>query len=439
LTLTRNMALLRTYNIFSNLFLKSELLKSATVLISGTLIAQMISILLQPLLRRLFTPEAFGVYSVYLSLVGIIVIVSALRYDDAIVLPRHDKESTNLLGLSLILNFIINSLILVVLLLASDRMISFLNLPANFPAKLLALIPVGAFLFSMYGSLNVWLIRRKKYLAISANKLIRRSAEGISQVGMALLKISNGLIYSDLAGQGANVATVAVQAKRNGLNLKLISLTKLKYVSRKYAEFPKYNLVPALMSTCSYLLPPVLINKYFSAESAGFFDLSKLVLSIPLAFIAASLTSVLLQKVSEKYNRKESFIHDLKPVVILVGLIAAGEILLIIFLGEDIFRIAFGKQWIMSGSISRIMVWSFAINFIVASFSNIFVAMRRIKTYSLWQFLYFLAILSLVFFKHLPFTHFLKTYVIIEVICYLAAAIIMISMVYSYESEIRRS
>jgi O-antigen/teichoic acid export membrane protein len=431
--------LIKPYSVFTNLFLKSELLRGATVLVSGAIIAQMISILLQPLLRRLFTAEDFGIYSVYLSLVGIIIVASSLRYDDAIVLPKSDKESVNLLGLSLIFNLTINLTILIIVLLSGEGIKAFLNLPENFPVSLLAIIPIGAFLFSSYGSLNAWLIRKKKYVAISVNKLVRRSTEGMSQVGLALLKIPNGLIYSDLIGQVANVATVAVQTRSTGLNLRQISIPKLKYVLRKYSEFPKYNLIPALMSSSSYLLPVIFINKFFSPESAGFFDLSKLVLSIPLAFIASSLSSVLLQKVSEKYNRKESFINDLKPVIIMVGMISFAEILLIMFFGEDIFKIAFGKQWIASGSISRIMVWSFAINFIVASLSNIFVAMRRIKSYSLWQFCYFLAIISLVLFKHLPFTDFLKIYVLIEVVCYLVIGCMMIFIIYRYEAEIRKS
>jgi O-antigen/teichoic acid export membrane protein len=395
--------LIKPYSVFTNLFLKSELLRSATVL------------------------------------VGIIIVASSLRYDDAIVLPKSDKESVNLLGLSLIFNLTINLTILIIVLLSGEGIKAFLNLPENFPVSLLAIIPIGAFLFSSYGSLNAWLIRKKKYVAISVNKLVRRSTEGVSQVGLALLKIPNGLIYSDLIGQVANVATVAVQTRSTGLNLRQISIPKLKYVLRKYSEFPKYNLIPALMSSSSYLLPVIFINKFFSPESAGFFDLSKLVLSIPLAFIASSLSSVLLQKVSEKYNRKESFINDLKPVIIMVGMISFAEILLIMFFGEDIFKIAFGKQWIASGSISRIMVWSFAINFIVASLSNIFVAMRRIKSYSLWQFCYFLAIISLVLFKHLPFTDFLKIYVLIEVVCYLVIGCMMIFIIYRYEAEIRKS
>lgn len=427
----------RPFTLFSNLFLRSELLKSATVLISGTLVAQLISILLQPLLRRLFTPEDFGIYSVYLSLVGILLVASALRYDDAIVLPKHDKESVNLVGLSVLLNLAINLCILVLLLLAGEEIKAFLNLPETFPVPMLALIPVGTFLFSAYGALNAWLIRKKKFMASSVNKLVRRSVEGASQVGMALLKVPGGLIYSDLAGQTANLGTVVIQTKRNGLNLRNISLVKLRYVARKYKEFPKYNLVPALMSTSSFLLPPVFINKFFSPASAGFFDLSKLVLSLPLAFIASSLTSVLLQKVSEKYNRKESFLTDIKPVLWLVGLIAAGEVLLIMLFGEDLFRIAFGKQWTESGTLSKIMVWSFAVNFMVASFSNLFVAMRRIKTYSIWQLFYFVAIMCLLLFRDMPFNDFLKIYVVIELVCYLSVAIIMTAIVYGYEKSLK--
>ena len=417
--------------------LKSELLRSASVLISGAIIAQILSILLQPFLRRFFSPGSFGVYSVYLSLVGMIMVLSSLRYDDAIVLPKSDKESINLLGIALIINLLFNLIIIILVIVLGSKLIPFLNLPSTFPIPILLIIPLGAFLFSTYQSLNAWLIRKQKYYSISVNKLVRRSSEGVSQISFALLKQFNGLIYSDLIGQVVNVFTVIYQTKKQGLNLKLISLNKAKYVLLKYSEFPKYNLIPAFMSTCSYLLPPIFINKFFSSESAGFFDLAKLLLSIPLAFIASAFSSVLLQRISEKYNKKESFLTELKPVFITVGLISVVEVITILLFGEDIFRIVFGRQWITSGTISKIMVWSFAFNFVVASFTNIFVSMRRIKIYSLWQSIYFFSILSLLFFKHLPFTQFLKIYVLIEVLCYFVVAVILFFIVYRYEYSVR--
>jgi O-antigen/teichoic acid export membrane protein len=423
---------------FPNNILKSELVRNASVLMSGTVIAQLLSILLQPVLRRLFTPESFGIYSVYLSLVGIIIVISSLRYDDAIVLPKSDKESVNLVGLSLIINLTINLIIFFLVFLFGGKIISFLNLPSNFPVSMLYIIPVGTFLLGTYQSLNNWLIRKKKYYSVSINKLVRRSSEGVAQLSFAVLKSFNGLIYSDLIGQATNVTTVALQARNNNLNHKLISTVKLKYVFHKYSDFPKYNLIPAFMSSCSYLLPPIFINKFFSPETAGFFDLSKLLLSIPMAFIASSISSVLLQRISEKFNRKETIIADLKPIFILVAFISIAEIITISLFGEDIFKIVFGKQWVTSGTISKIMVWSLALNFIVSSFTNIFVSMRKIKTYSIWQFIYFLSILSLLFFKNLPFTSFLKVYVILEVFCYFIVSAILIFIVYRYESSVNR-
>jgi O-antigen/teichoic acid export membrane protein len=223
------------------------------------------------------------------------------------------------------------------------------------------------------------------------------------------------------------------------LTFRVVSLTKLKYVFKKYKDFPKFNLIPAFMSTCSYMLPPIFINKFFSSESAGFFDLTKLLLSVPLALVATSFSSVLLQRVSEKFNNRQSFLNELRPVILVVSLISVVEILAIVLFGENLFRFIFGDTWIFSGKISKIMVWSFTFNFIVSTFTTIFVSMRKIKTYSMYQLFYFLAILSLLFFKSLGFVEFLKIYVIIEVICYTVLTSVMIFTISGYEHSLKLS
>jgi O-antigen/teichoic acid export membrane protein len=424
------------FRYFSNQLLKSELLRSASVLITGTVLAQLISILLQPVLRRLFSPATFGTFSVYMSVAGIVAVAASLRYDDAIVLPRKDKDSINVLFLSLISNFAINFLLFIAVASWGKQLLLFLNFPSNFPVSILYLIPLSVFLSNTYQCFNYWLIRKKKYKSVSVNKLLRRGSEGIAQVSFALLKNPKGLVYSDIIGQSANVGTALIQAFRYGFTFKVLSLTKLKYVMKKYADFPKYNLVPALMSTCSYLLPPIFINKYFSSDYAGYFDLTKLLLSVPLAFITASFSSVLLQKVAERYNRRESLIADLKPVFILVIAVSVAEILAMTFFGEWLFKLLFGESGTFSGRISKIMVWSYSLNFMVSTFTAIFVSMRKIKVYSAYQLLYFLAILSLLFFIKLEFISFLRTYVIIEVFCYIVLSITMLFIVSRYERSL---
>lgn len=427
------------FKYFTNYLLRSELLRNASILISGTVIAQLISILLQPFLRRFFSPETFGIFSVYLSLIGIVVVISSLRFDDAIVLPKTDTDSTNLLGLSLILSFVFDLLLFLIVVIKGGSIIAFLNLPSNFPVPVLYIIPLGAFLYNAYQCLNYWLVRKQKFYSVSINKLLRRGSEGISQISFALVKQNKGLIYSDIIGQTVNVITVLIQATNNGLNFRKVSFARLRSVFIKYKEFPKYNLVPAFMSTCSYMLPPIFINKFFSSESAGFFDLAKLLLSVPLALVATSFSSVLLQRVSEKFNRNESFIRELKPVLMIVSLISLAELLCIAFFGEALFKFIFGDTWTFSGTISKILVWSFTFNFIVSTFNTVFISMRKIKVYSFYQLFYFVAILSLLLFKNLGFVEFLKIYVIIEVCCYAVLTIAMVSIITRYEMSVKTS
>jgi O-antigen/teichoic acid export membrane protein len=422
--------------LFQNL-IKSELLRNASILISGTVLAQLISILLQPFLRRYFTPEAYGTFSVYLSLVGILTVITTLRYDDAVVLPDNDSESANLLGLTTLFNFSINLILFIIVILWAEKIKMLLNLPEKFSYKILYLVPLAIFLYNTYLSYNYWLIRKKKFYSVSANKLIRRSFEGIAQIFFALVKNMKGLIFGDIFGQSANVATVLFQCFKNGFGLKYLSLKKMRFVFIKYSEFPRYNLIPAVMSACSYLLPPIFITKYFSAAYSGYFDLSKMLLSIPLALIATSFSNVLVQKLAEKYNKKESILTDLKPVLVVTLIICFFEILVIQLFGETLFAFVFGKIWKFSGQLSKLMVWTFVLNFIVSSFSCIFVAMRKIKIYGIWQFFYFIAMLSLLFFSHSIFINFLKIYVFIEVICSLILLAMMLIIVLKYESSIK--
>jgi len=395
--------------------------------------------LLQPFLRRFFSPEAFGIYSVYLSLVGIVAVVSSLRYDDAVVLPGKDKDSANLITLSLIVSFLINLILFIITFLFGSKLLKFFNLPSNFSVSLLYLVPAGAFLFNLCQTFNYWLIRSKKYKHVSLNKLIRRGTEGFAQVIYAFFKYPKGLIFSDIIGQTANAGASIYQAFKFGFRFKLVSIIKLRYVSKKYSDFPKYNLIPAFMSTCSYFLPPVFINKFFSAGNAGFFDLSRLVLSIPLAFVASSISSVLLQKIAERFNKKQSFIPDLKPLFFVVVMICIAEIVTIIVFGNGLFTMVFGPEWEISGEISKILVWSFTLNFLVSSFSCLFISMKKIKIYSVWQFLYFTAILLLLLFKNLGFIDFLKIYVLIEVCCYFCLILLMLRLVLNYELSLKKA
>ena len=79
----------------------NEFLKSVMVLTSGTVIAQIISYLITPLLTRIYSTEEMGDLGVYMRAVGFISALATARYELSLPLPKNDKHSFILYRLSL--------------------------------------------------------------------------------------------------------------------------------------------------------------------------------------------------------------------------------------------------------------------------------------------------------------------------------------------------
>ena len=76
-------------------------------LVSGTSLAQVISLLAAPILTRIYAPEAFGIAALFASITGILSVLACMRYELAIVLPDNDREAANLLAVCLVITFLI--------------------------------------------------------------------------------------------------------------------------------------------------------------------------------------------------------------------------------------------------------------------------------------------------------------------------------------------
>ena len=82
-----------------NKIIGSEFSKNVLKLITGLSIAQLIPILITPILTQFFSPEQFGTYGLYVSIYTILGIISSGKYDLAIMLPKNKKDSINILSL----------------------------------------------------------------------------------------------------------------------------------------------------------------------------------------------------------------------------------------------------------------------------------------------------------------------------------------------------
>ena len=79
---------------------RSDFSKNVLTLISGTTIAQGITIAISPILSRIYSPSDFGIFAAFSSVIAMISLIIGGRYEVAILLPKKDEDAANLFALS---------------------------------------------------------------------------------------------------------------------------------------------------------------------------------------------------------------------------------------------------------------------------------------------------------------------------------------------------
>lgn len=376
--------------------------------------------------------------TVFLSLFSMVTIVSAFRYEVTIVLPKNNIEAANILGLTFFLSLGFNIVVMISLLFFKDEIVNLIGLPEKY-ANYIYFLPITSFLYSMYQSINYWLVRQKAFKSSSINKVVRRSIEGVTQLVLGLIKFPGGLFVGDLAGNFSNVVSGVFQSTKNTFSTVMVSRRKMAYAMKKHSDYPKYNFFPTLLSNAASLLPFLFINKIYSTEVVGYLDLSRMVLSIPLIFISATIAQVLYQQITEKSHNKQSIKKDLLNILYLLLVIIAFEAIVLFFFGNSLFQLVFGGNYLISSFFSKILIISFSMNFIYSTFSSVYMTFNKIKINSIWQVAYFISICSLLLFKDLDIYQFLQVYVLIEVVMMSANILLMFSIVSKYEKKINNA
>lgn len=276
---------------------KRPFLKDVSIMLTGSAGGQAISLLLSPLLTRLYTPGEFGILSVYSAITAILVVVASLRYELALPLVRDDTDAVNLMGVCLLALAGTTTVVALASFLTPDSMVErFWPVPLD-PAHSLiyrSLLVIG------YACLGGYFIALYVATRVSAYRPIARTrlAQGVvgptSQIGLALLGAgAPGLLVGNILGQSAGTfglfgLTLAGKNWRAAL-----SWERMKALASRYKQFPLVGSWAALIDAIgSSQLLYLLITITYSARIAGFIFLAERVVARPLSIIGTSILQV---------------------------------------------------------------------------------------------------------------------------------------------------
>jgi len=354
--------------------------KNVSILASGTIIVQIISFLLSPVLSRLYTPEDYGLFAVFTSIISILTVMCCLRYELAIVLPKSDSEALSLLRLCIYLISILSFLVLVIVLIFKGYIAELLG-TATIENWLFLIAPV-LFLTGSVQALTYWFNRKKEYKIISGSRVSQSSVNSTSSLILGLLKYNSfGLIISSAISQ--LLPAVFLYKKSDvrifNTNKNESNIPKLRSISLKYKEFPLFNLPSAFFDTLSVNSLIFILTYLFSESVTGSYSFALRILSIPGIVIGASIGQVFYQKISEAFYNKQKITELIFKSWKVLFLLSIIPVLILFFFGEDIFSFVFGTKWTEAGVIAKYLCILTMFTFISSPTSSAMIILKKQK------------------------------------------------------------
>jgi O-antigen/teichoic acid export membrane protein len=355
----------------NKVFPQGHFVRNVIVLAGGTAFAQAITILVSPILTRLYTPGDYGVVAVYSSTLGILTTVASLRYELAIPLPEKDEDAVNLVILSLIIVALMSILVGLVALVFGVKFIQWIKIQTLRPY--LWLFPISMFLIGSYQVFNFWAVRKEGYDIIAKTKLYQGLGSAITQITLGILKCGPlGLISGQIVGQSAGISTLSQSLlKKHKEKLTPIRLNTIKKVASRYQRFPKYSSIGGLVNTAGLQIPSILFAYYYGPQVAGWYALAQRVLGLPMNLVGQAVSQVYIGTASKLVHNdlaafRSLFLKAAKRLSLIGGIV----IFILALFGPWIFALIFGPNWENAGRYIQILSPAILLQFVVAPLSQ---------------------------------------------------------------------
>mgnify|MGYP001210294169 FL=1 len=362
-----------------NLF-RGNFAKSVVMISGSTVVAQALNFLLSTIITRIYTPEQYGVLTVYSSILGLIVIVASLNYEWGIPIADNDRKAMNVLQLSFAILLVFSAGVLVFFSVFGKRVLSSLN--AKGLVNYIYLIPIGVFLSGSYNILLQWAYRKKDFRAISKTKIAQSIVGNGTKIGLGVAGTGSvGLIIGQILSQCAGIYTFMRTLVDNEENRHIgFDWDGIITAAKRYRNFPIFSAPSSLLNTLGLQLPVLFITSFYGGKVLGFYGLANSVVNLPMVLIGTSIADVLYAEAAgggkNDPRKVNELMNKLVKRLLIVGLIPLSVLLLF---GPFLFALVFGKNWYEAGVYARIIAFLVFFRFLFTPFDRLFAVFERQK------------------------------------------------------------
>lgn len=335
--------------------ISSKQVQNVGKLLSANVVAQVIGLVVYPILSRMYAPEDFGLLNLFLSIGNVLVVLSLVDYYYAIVLPKQERHAVALVHVSSLALLITVAVVAVSVLLASP-------ISAVFKSPDLAqyywLMPIYVLSMGAWNILNYWYIRQKQFGQISHYLMSQSALSAGGKIGMGYAGVlQGGMIYAVVIAPLLSLLTRIMHNGKNCLQPLLhISKADMLEQSKQYRNFPCFVLPRSFLNVLAGQLPILLLTPFFGAKYVGLLSMALLLGYTPIGTITRAIYQVLYQHTTERVHAAQRIGGIFWRFIVWSSVVVLPLFGGLFFVLPDLTSWLLGEEWRVVGTYIRYML-----------------------------------------------------------------------------------
>ncbi|MCU1332653.1 MAG: hypothetical protein JWM08_1645 [Candidatus Angelobacter sp.] len=385
---------------FARVGLNRGFVRNFTILSGGSTLAQGFTLLLAPLITRLYLPNNIGQLALFTAFLNVAIVTASLRYEFAIVSARSDREAAQLTLGSFLLALPVSALAALTFYeLLRHGTLGYGNMPLY-----AAVLIIPALIFTAaFSALRYWLLRKERFGLISRGTILQNAGRALSQAGFGWVgPHTAGLLAGEIIGRCAGI-TRMLRSTWPALSRELAgsNLHQLIETLKKNRQFAVYSLPSSLLDTVAASISLPLIVFLYGLNAGGSYALMSRVLDLPAVLITANVADAFHSRAALMSKQDPmalpGLVKRMAAILLLVGL---GPAAILVAFGPHLFEWVFGSKWVEAGVMATWVAPWFVARFVVNPLSRVVLVVGRQKVKFIYDIITFVSTIAVFVIAH---------------------------------------
>lgn len=356
--------------------LRIPLVRNIFTIGAAAAVSQAVLLAFMPVLTRLYSPVAFGMFATFSALHATLLILFSLKYDIAILMPREDADAREAFALALFVPTMFALLLLVVLVanaLFTERQNWFL-----------LLLPASIIAASVYCVCQQWGARHRDYRHFAISQLVSTGVNVAVAlvIGLVAPHVDEGLVLGFVGGLAAAALYMAATQSTGGplRRIDWPTPSSLRRTAGKYRHMPLQVLPFTLLIVAMQSAPPLVLNAGYDLATIGLYAVAARVLLAPSSIIGGAIGEPFRAELAAKARSGEELAPITRKLVATLLALGAAIFALAYLLAPALFPILFGAEYGPSADLARMLCVGAFAQFIVLPITQSFVIAGHLRS-----------------------------------------------------------